>query len=252
MAATPSIAQSKSDEAAGKAASLPTLTVIIPLAVGETHWPHLAADLSEQLSDESNVLFASPQNAPVDLEDTIRSRRFRAEWLTTRPGRAAQMNDAAEAASSAFLWFLHADTRLPNGCVTRLLEALDRRPHELHYFGLRFHDGPRWLRMNECGVAIRSRLFGLPFGDQGFCIAREAFLRLGGFDEQAPYGEDHLFVWKARRSGVRLHQIKCDLLTSGRKYAEHGWLRTTARHLRLTIEQALPELALSLKRRGAR
>lgn len=252
MAATPSIQQSEPDVAAGKAVSLTTLTVIVPLAIGETHWPNLISDLSEQLTAEWELLFASPQCAPVDLEDTIRSCRFRTKWLVTRPGRASQMNDAARAASGSFLWFLHADTRLPDGCIAALLEALEQRPSDLHYFGLHFHDGPRWLRINECGVMLRSRLLGLPFGDQGFCIGREVFLRLGKFDEQAPYGEDHLFVWKARRHGVRLHQVKKSLMTSGRKYVEHGWFRTTARHLRLTALQALPQLAHSLTHRGSR
>jgi hypothetical protein len=242
MAATPSTTISASAIDVGKADSLCTLTVVIPLAIGETHWPNLLADLSKQLPAESNLILASPQNAPADLQDTLGSCRFRAEWLTTRSGRAAQMNDAAQAAGGAFLWFLHADTRVPNGSVSSLLTALKQRPNDLHYFGLRFHDGPRLMRLNACGVAVRSHVFGLPFGDQGFCISRELFLDLGGFDEQAAYGEDHLFVWKARRAGVRLHRVNGTLMTSGRKYAERGWLRTTALHLRLTAAQALPEL----------
>ncbi len=160
------------------------------------------------------------------------------------------MNDAARAANGAFLWFLHADSRLPKGSVAALVNALIRWPKDLHYFDLHFHDGPRWLRMNEFGVSLRCRLFGLPFGDQGFCIAREVFERLGGFDEQAAYGEDHLFVWKARRHGVRLHRVNGSLLTSGRKYAEHGWLRTTCQHVRLTLAQALLELLRSRSDRG--
>jgi hypothetical protein len=251
MAATPSITISASEAAVENADSLSTLTVIIPLAIGESQWPNLLADLSKQLPSESEIIFASPQSAPAELQDTLGSCRFRAEWRTTRPGRAAQMNDAAEVAGGAFLWFLHADTRLPNGCMSALLTALQQRPNDLHYFGLNFHDGPRPLRLNACGVAVRSRVFGLPFGDQGFCISKKSFWNLGGFDEQAAYGEDHLFVWQARRGGIRLHRVNRSLMTSGRKYAECGWLRTTARHLWLTVGQALPELIRSAGRRGA-
>jgi GT2 family glycosyltransferase len=81
----------------------------------------------------------------------------------------------------------------------------------------------------------------MPFGDQGFCLRREIWERLGGFDTHASYGEDHLFVWKARRAGVPLRPTGGTLRTSARKYQERGWLRTTARHLHLTATQAFPE-----------
>jgi len=245
MTATPSTLQSEQNVAFTGKASLPLLTVIVPVAPNETCWTTLLADLSEQLPADSEVVLATTRNSPVDLQDTAGSCRFRVEWLTTRRGRGPQMNDAARAARGAFLWFLHADSRLPEGCVASLVDSVDCRPRDLHYYGLRFHDGPRWLRFNEVGVSVRCRLFGLPFGDQGFCISRELFWQLGGFDEQAAFGEDHLFVWKTRRHGVRLHRVPGVLLTSGRKYADRGWMRTTCRHMRLTVAQAFSQLARS-------
>jgi hypothetical protein len=81
----------------------------------------------------------------------------------------------------------------------------------------------------------------MPFGDQGFCIRRRDWQALGGFPEAAPYGEDHLFVWKARRAGLPVRPLGLTLLTSARKYRDHGWLRTTARHFLLTYAQAWPQ-----------
>jgi hypothetical protein len=129
---------------------------------------------------------------------------------------------------------------LPEGAVAALLDSMRTHPDALHYFGLRFADGPRLLRLTEVGVAMRCVLFGIPFGDQAFCLPRRIFDRLGGFDEQVPYGEDHLFVWKARHAGVRLKRVHAIVGTSGRKYADHGWLRITLRHVVLTLRQALP------------
>jgi GT2 family glycosyltransferase len=151
------------------------------------------------------------------------------------------MNDAARVARGEFLWFLHADTRLPPDAFAALSARLSRLTNGLHYFGLRFADGPRLLRLNELGVVLRCRLLGLPFGDQSFCLRRETFDRLGGFDESAAYGEDHLLVWSAKRNGVPLCRVPMTIRTSGRKYAERGWARTTWRHVRLTIRQATAE-----------
>ena len=94
--------------------------------------------------------------------------------------------------------------------------------------------------MNAAGANLRARWLGLPFGDQGLLLPRACFEALHGFDEQAAYGEDHLLVWAARRAGLPLRHIPAVLETSARKYARHGWLRTTWRHWRLTVAQAWP------------
>jgi GT2 family glycosyltransferase len=97
------------------------------------------------------------------------------------------------------------------------------------------------MKLNQLGTWVRSRWGGMPFGDQGFCLRRETWERLGGFDTHALYGEDHLFVWKARGAGVQLRPTGGTLRTSARKYRERGWLSTTTRRLRLTAAQAFPE-----------
>jgi hypothetical protein len=216
------------------------LSVIIPVAAGESAWRDLLKDLAE-LPASAEVLLAAVEPVPSDLSESCGRLPFRPRWLATRQGRAAQMNDATRSAAGEFVWFLHADTRLPIGTVDTLGNALEARPECLHYFKLRFFDGPACLKLNELGVALRCRMFGLPFGDQGFCLRRELFLQLGGFDEGAPYGEDHLLVCAAKRRGVALHQVGGFIATSGRKYAERGWLRTTARHVGLTLRQAVYE-----------
>lgn len=219
----------------------PRLSVIVPVGPGERAWPLLLTDLARQLPAESEVLLAAVGEEPADLRAVAPAFGASPRWLVTRPGRASQMNDAARIALGEFLWFLHADTRLPPAAFAALSARLAGSPDGLHYFGLRFADGPRLLRLNELGVALRCGLFGLPFGDQGFCLRRETFDRLGGFDESAPYGEDHLLVWSAKRHRVPLRRVPASAITSGRKYAEHGWARTTGRHVQLTIRQAAAE-----------
>ena len=39
----------------------------------------------------------------------------------------------------------------------------------------------------------------MPFGDQGFCLNRENFLRLKGYNEALEAGEDLDFVIRSRR-----------------------------------------------------
>jgi rSAM/selenodomain-associated transferase 1 len=105
--------------------------------------------------------------------------------------------------------------------------------------------------INEIGCWIRSRLLGLPFGDQGFCLSRIHFERIGGFPEDVAYGEDHVFVWRAKQNGIALKAIKAILKTSARRYRDQGWLKTTLLFYKLWTRQARAERKkLNLMRSG--
>ena len=75
-----------------------------------------------------------------------------------------------------------------------------------------------------------SIIFSLPYGDQGYCLSKELFLRIGGFPENVKYGEDLYFVLKTKRLGIPIINIPNYLITSSRKYLNDGWLITTLLH----------------------
>lgn len=161
------------------------------------------------------------------------------EIILARGGtRASSMNQAASVAIGRHLWFVHADTTLSAEAVPMLLEQLHEQPGALRYFDLRF-DGGTLMRLTEGGVSFRSRVFGLPFGDQALCLPAAMFTSLGGYDETAAHGEDHQLVRDARRAGFPIQPVGATITTSARKYREKGWFRTTFMHLRLTLLQSL-------------
>lgn len=161
------------------------------------------------------------------------------EIILARGGtRASSMNQAASVARGRHLWFVHADTTLSAEAVPILLEQLHEQPAALRYFDLRF-DGGALMRLTEGGVSFRSRVFGLPFGDQALCLPAATFHALGGYDETAAHGEDHQLVRDARRAGLACQPVGATIMTSARKYRDKGWFRTTFLHLRLTLLQSL-------------
>jgi hypothetical protein len=111
-----------------------------------------------------------------------------------------------------------------------------------------FHDkAQRRLIINEWGARLRSDLLGLPFGDQGLCLSKQSFERLGGYDEQAAFGEDHLLVWQAKHHGLKLVRCPSKLATSARKYQQRGWRNLTIKYQLLWPRQAWPQLTKLLK-----
>lgn len=214
------------------------VSIIVPLAPNETKWWLLLKDLQTYCHDAEIIFVSSKSGKPFSNI----SPHPKVTWHVEGHGRAEQMNAGARIATGDVLWFLHADSRLDPTTYPSLLPARRKMPHALTYFELRFLNGSgKLMRLNEWGANLRSRVFGIPFGDQGFCITKYIFHTLGGFPEGLDYGEDHVFVWRAKQQGVPLQAVAAPLYTSARKYKTHGWFTTTLKHQYLWLKQAWPE-----------
>ncbi len=212
------------------------MSIIIPIGPGDSEWRGLLQQLSH-LSPDPQVLlvFADGDAQSVEVPGQCAA-------MSAPAGRAHQLNAGISAAEGEWLWLLHADSRLQAGTWPALHDHIAAKRRALGWFRLAFDtDGPRLMALNALGANLRAHWLGLPFGDQGFVLHRDDAARLGPFDPLLAYGEDHALVWRARRLGLPLRRIDGTLSTSARKYAEHGWLRTTWRHLRLTAIQARQE-----------
>jgi hypothetical protein len=206
------------------------LSIVIPVGPGDASWAGLLPQLHGQAA-EVVLAFAAGHRPPGAPQDA--SHR----WIEATAGRACQLNAGAAACTMPHLWFLHSDSRLDARALTALDRFLARDAEAIGYFDLDFErDGPALTRLNATGARWRSRLLGLPFGDQGFVMPARVYRRLRGFPDVA--SEDHALVWRARAHGVPLQRVGAVLRTSARRYAERGWLRTTARHVGLTAVQA--------------
>lgn len=210
-----------------KAAKMSPLSIIIPSRPDE---PALAGLLAQ-------------------LEGDARAREI---LVMSEGSRAASLNAGARKATGSLLWFLHADSRLAPDTLDALLSAHSRDHGALHFFDLRFdaEAGPL-VRLNQAGANARARLLGVPFGDQGLACSQAVYGRVGGFDEGLAYGEDHVFVWRARQAGIPLDRIGAAVLTSSRRYKQAGWARLTLLYQYRWIAQALPEAMKLLRSRSA-
>ena len=233
-----------------------TLSVIVPVGPGDASWSGVLHDLAALAGPAEIILVAGPGQAPADFAPQRFGLGVPARWIESPAGRARQQNAGAAAARGAALWFLHADSRLPAGTVGTALQHAARMAGDgrdgLAFFRLEYlGDGPWGARLNALGAGLRSRWLGLPFGDQGFLLSRRDFERLGRFNETVGIGEDHALVWQARAQRVPLVALPAPVRTSARRYREKGWLRTTLRHARLTVAQAVRFRALARRGRAA-
>ncbi len=147
-----------------------------------------------------------------------------ARIVTGPPSRGGQLRRGCSAARGEWLLILHADTGLQPGWSGVVADHLPSgRPAA---FRLRFRTrgvGPVWV----AGWAnLRSRVFGLPYGDQGLLVRRQDYDRAGGYPDQ-PLMEDVALV----RALPRAVLLKANAVTSAERYTRQGWIRRGARNL---------------------
>jgi rSAM/selenodomain-associated transferase 2 len=159
------------------------------------------------------------------------AEEFEARVLSSTAGRGRQLACGANAATSEWLLFLHADTRLPQGWpddISRFITA-DANRQRAAYFRLSFDDTNQAAQRIAALANWRAKALGLPYGDQGLLIHRSLYDEVGGFDERLNLMED---VELARRIGpMRLKRLPATVITSAVKYRTDGWWRRPFKNL---------------------
>ena len=140
-------------------------------------------------------------------------------------GRARQLNAGAAAATGPLLFFLHADTRLPEGFEGHIRDTLGQPGVVAGAFELEIQSPRRSLRIIETLATFRSRYLQLPYGDQGLFMRVEAFHGVGGFPE-LPIMEDFELASRLRRRG-RIVIAPARVATSPRRWQRLGPWRVT-------------------------
>ncbi len=149
-----------------------------------------------------------------------------AEWISGAPSRGGQLRRACAVARGEWLLVLHADTRLAPGWADAVAQHLETGQGLPAYFRLRFRASGVMPALVAGWANLRSRLFGLPYGDQGLLIRRDTYVAAGGYPDQ-PLMED---VALARRL-KGLTALPSTALTSAVRYQRAGWLRRGGRNL---------------------
>lgn len=139
-------------------------------------------------------------------------------------GRASQMNAGAQQAKHEHLLFLHSDTTLPQQATEHISKALQQSGRVWGRFDIQFDSPLRILRIVASMMNTRSRWTGIATGDQAMFVERKAFERVGRFPEIALM-EDIALSKSLKRLSPPVC-LRAQVTTSGRRWEEHGILKT--------------------------
>ena len=143
-------------------------------------------------------------------------------------GRGLQLNRGATIAKGDLLFFLHDDSVPPSNFAYSIRKICHRHDISLGCFRLAFSPATPLLDQIARWANWRTRLFGLPYGDQGLFCRREVYEKVGGFNR--PYlMEDVEFVRNCKRRG-RLLVLPDIIHTSPGRYLRRGILRASLKN----------------------
>jgi rSAM/selenodomain-associated transferase 2 len=163
---------------------------------------------------------------------TISSPQVR--LLSSAPGRGIQQNLGARTASGDVLLFLHADTQLPSHAFSLIRLTLSDPALAGGAFSLSYSPPHPALTLLVMAANLRSRVTGVPYGDQAIFLRRDIFQSMGGF-LPVPLMEDLELMTRLRRAGLRIRILPVPIRTSSRRHLREGVVLCTLRNLLIRL-----------------
>lgn len=206
------------------------ISVVIPSLNAEAHLSAcldaLVAPAMSGLVREVVVVDGGSADRSVEIADG-----FGARLMNEAPGRGGQLGAGACEARGDWLLFLHADTVLEPRWAEDAAAHIQNAADSAAVFTLAFAADAIGAKIVSAGAMIRTRLFRLPYGDQGLLISRALYEEVGGY-RPLPLFEDVDFVRrltkKCGRGAFRI--LPATATTSAVRYERLGYARCVMRN----------------------
>ena len=210
----------------------PKFSIIVPVLHEAERINDLIGHL-RQLDPEKSSEIIVVDGAPE--KDTLQAiHDDRITRISADKGRAKQMNAGAFEAKGDILIFLHADTELPLSALKKMNEFISRNEYVGGAFDLGIKSEKIIFKVIAFLGSLRSRLNGIPYGDQIIFIRRGYFNEIGGYKD-IPLMEDVELMRRIKRSGKKIFISRDRAMTSPRRWEEEGVIFCILRNWTLQI-----------------
>jgi rSAM/selenodomain-associated transferase 2 len=221
-----------------------TIAIIIPVLGDTVALCSLLERLRGWTIQPAEIIVVS---AEPDLELISLCNKRDCRYLESIACRGTQLDQGVTTARSDVVWFLHADSEPHADSLTAISSSIADGA-EGGYFRFKFAGKPAWWkRLLEHLILLRTRLGGIPYGDQGIFARRTAYRDAGGFTHQ-PLFEEVTLVKNLRTRG-HFRSFALPIGVAPRRWERNGWCHRSLANRGLVIRYVLGARAERLAKR---
>ncbi len=204
------------------------ISIIIPTLDEEEYLPILLKEIKKQ------KFFGEYELIVADNYSTDKTREIGREFgcIVVDGGLPAKArNQGAKVAKGDIFLFIDADNiLLPENFLNTLLKKFNQKNLAVASFPI-YPKGKLIDRIIYGAYNNLVYLTKIPFATNSILVRRDVFEKVGGFDEEVKFSEDHCFVKQAAKIG-RFGFIKTKpVLTSARRFERDGRFITYSKYI---------------------
>lgn len=177
---------------------------------------HLTENSSSENVSEIIVVDGGSSDRTVEIIKNFTLRDI--ILISSKKGRAKQMNVGAKASTENIFYFLHADTFPPKNYDEFILDKV-QKGHEAGCFRMQFDSNHWWLKLT--GWLTKFNLKVCRGGDQSLFITKTLFNTIGGYNENYTIYEDNILIGELYKRN-QFTVINQKITTSARLYKKVG------------------------------
>ncbi len=205
------------------------LSVIIPSLNEAKQLPLLLADLHLWNEKIDLIIVDCGSKDKTCLLATLSGARV---LHLSEANRGEQLRHGASRAHGDWLFFLHADSRLPENWFFILAELINSSNEGIAwFFEFKVLSKDLSFRLLEFFVWLRSHFKKMPYGDQGLLISRKLYEEIGGYSS-IHLMEDIDLIERVNRK-AKLKSLGLPLYTNARRWAKKNMIMQTIRNAHL-------------------
>ena len=139
------------------------------------------------------------------------------------PGRGLQLHIGSKKSNSEWILFLHSDSVLDPNCIEKIDHFIKnlQNVNKAGVFKLKVDHKNYIARIIEKYANARSKLLGLPYGDQGLLISRNFYNKIGGY-KPLSIMEDVNIIRTIGPKNISI--LEAYIKTSPENYIKDGWI----------------------------
>jgi len=205
------------------------ISIIVPTLNEEKYLPLLLESIKSNDFSDYEIIIADAGSKDKTIEI---AKRYNCRLI---PGGlpAKGRNEGAKVAKGDLLFFVDADSLLPERFFKNALEEFSRKNLDFASFGLVPIGGTKINKVafnmfyNWYIYAVEKTL---PHAAMGILAKRDLFLKLDGYDETIKLAEDHDLSRRAKKIAKYGIIKSTKVHFSDRRFKKDGWFRTSVKY----------------------